>query len=63
MNKRILPSPLPSPIRWEREKLFQRWIKTAIPEWQNVGQSLSLSPRERAGVRGNLLSPFECVCR
>ena len=26
------PSPLPFPIRWEREKLFQRWKKRTHPD-------------------------------
>src|SRR5215469_4426130 len=27
------PSPLPSPIRWEREKLLQRWEKKSPPNF------------------------------
>jgi len=32
MEKISKPSPLPSPIRWERENLLQRWKKTLPPE-------------------------------
>ncbi len=59
------PSPLPSPIRWEREKLLQRWIKLRAFGRLKCDQSFTLSPGERDGVRGSGKSNYAFVdnCR
>jgi hypothetical protein len=52
-----MPRAHPGPLPQEREKPIPRWIESPINECSHAIQSCSLSPRERAGVRGN--GPYE----
>jgi hypothetical protein len=38
------PSPRPSPIRWAREKLLQRWNSKFRPDCSNPGLQLQKAP-------------------
>jgi hypothetical protein len=52
----LLPSPRPSPIRWERVKLLPRGINSPACKRSDVGKSFSLSTGERAEVRASVAS-------